>query len=82
MSVTVPASSPALCPLCRGRGCRICQQGLICPRCRGLRLLGDELRRCPGCMEGNQVNPRKERATIIRYLTHRPPTRLRRKGIA
>lgn len=68
MKATVPANSPALCLECRGRGCRYCQGGLVCPDCRGRRV-DDRYQICRTCCEGNQINPRKERRAILAHLT-------------
>lgn len=67
MRATVPANSPALCRVCRGRGCRCCQGGLVCPDCRGRRV-NDDGHVCGTCCEGNQINPRKERRAILTHL--------------
>lgn len=60
---------PILCPWCAGHGCRHCSKlGLVCPTCRGLRVLGSG-RVCRDCCEGNNYSLKREMSTIYRQLS-------------
>ena len=74
----------SVCLDCHGKGCPACaHSGRVCPVCRGARFLRREWSqftpntaivaddRCKACCEGNQVNPTKEDALIVRYLAWR-----------